>query len=185
MEEPMSRKEDNRPGISIYLPIFARIILFLPGISIGVPVLVSISTGAPLSAIMALAGSAFLIEYGAVVPGIALGIGFYPTILIISSVALAVILTSFELFDLLARKFGRVEHFLERVENGRITGFINHYGIWGLVPGIMVVGFYVCPAVSWIFSWKRSYSVILMMTGYVVSAVAIYLITTGIINVLF
>jgi hypothetical protein len=57
--------------------------------------------------------------------------------------------------------------------------------MWGLLPGIFVGGFYICPAVSWIFSWKRSFSVILMMAGYVVSAVAVYIVTTGILTVVF
>ena len=167
------------------LTVFTRVLLFLPGLSIGVPILVSVMTKNSPSALLSLAGTAFLIEYGAVVFGIALGIGFVPTIVVISSVALAVILTSFELFDLLAGRFGRVEEFLLRVKKGRVTGFISHYGMWGLLPGIFVGGFYVCPAVSWIFSWKRAISVLLMMAGYVVSAVAVYLATTGILRVFF
>lgn len=181
----MDQEDYSGPKTRPFLPVFARIVLFLPGLSLGVPILVSFVTHSPPPEIVALAGTAFLIEYGAVVFGIARGIGFLPTIVVTSSVALAVILTSFELFDLLAERFGRVEQFLARVKRGRVTGFISHYGIWGLVPGIFVGGFYICPAVSWIFSWKRSFSVILMMTGYIVSAVAIYLATTGILKVLF
>jgi len=181
----MCQEEDSGRKMRSCLPAFARILLFLPGLSLGVPFLVSIVTENSLSAIISLAGTAFLIEYGAVVFGIARGIGFLPTIVVTSSVALAVILTSFELFDLLTGRFGRVEQFLERVKRGRVTGFISHYGMWGLLPGIFVGGFYICPAVSWIFSWKRSFSVTLMMAGYVVSAVAVYIVTTGILTVVF
>ena len=185
MEGAMSQKDDSTPESSTYLFVFARILLFLPGISLGVPIMVSLVCGIPPSAIVALVGSAFLIEYGAVIPGIALGIGFFPIIVVLSSVAFSVILTSLELFDLLARKFQKVGDFLERVERGRITGIISHYGIWGLVPGILVVGFYVCPAISWIFTWKRWHSVVLMMTGYLISAIAVYLLTTGVVAIVF
>lgn len=171
------------PEIRTYLPIIGRILLFLPGISLCVPIIVSIACGIPLPAILALAGSAFLIEYGAVITGIALNIGFFPLIIVISSVALSVMLTSLELFDLVARKFRKVGDFLERVERGRITGFISRYGILGLVPGIIVAGFYICPAVSWIFSWNRCHAIILMLAGYVCSATAVYLLATGIIAV--
>jgi hypothetical protein len=185
MNGNISQKNDDKPEMYSYLYLSGRIMLLLPGISLGIPILISIVCDIPCYAIMALVGSAFLIEYGAVIPGIALGIGFYPIIAVISSVALSVILTSFELLDLLAKKFQKIEDFLERVERGRITGFISQYGIWGLVPGIMLLGFYVCPAVSWIFTWKRCHSVILMMAGYVAAAIAVYLFTTGVIAVFF
>ncbi|HUU76216.1 MAG TPA: hypothetical protein VMW63_09025 [Methanoregulaceae archaeon] len=159
------------------------LLLYLPGLSIVFPVLVSMAADIPLSRTMVLVGSVFLIEYGSVVPGIALGIEIVPLFLIISSVALSVILTSLEIFYLLSTRSDPVCHFLERVRIGKFTGFISQYGVWGLVPGIIVVGFYICPAISWIFSWRRRTCVILMMGGYLAGALSIYLAATGIIRI--
>lgn len=185
MNSPLSEDREEKGDTCARLRFIARIFLFLPGISLGIPILVSFVYSIPLSVTLALVGSTFLIEYGAVIPGIALGIGYLPTIVIISAVALSVILTSLELFDTLEKESDRVKNFLEAIEKGRITGFVSKYGIWGLLPGIAVLGFYVCPGISWIFSWKRCYSVVLMLTGFVLSAILFYSFSAGIISVLF
>jgi hypothetical protein len=101
-------------------------------------------------------------------------------------VALGITLFLFDIFDTLGRHSGRVATFLTRSEEKvKQSRFISNYGIYGLVPCILTLGFYVCPPVSWALSWRRDQSVILIMGGFIAISAILIVVTLGLFSVIF
>ncbi len=154
------------------------------GISIFlIPFGITAISGISPAVTLALIGSTLLIEYGAVLPGLALEVPPGLLIIVMISVASGVILVSFELFDYLSSRSARVEIFLERVQMSRAGSLIHRYGIWGLIPGIVIAGFYVCPALAWIFGWDRRIAVAMMTGAFILSSVVLLLLSLGIMTI--
>ncbi len=143
------------------------------------PLSLSLLLGVPTTSALVLIGAAFVIEYGAIAPALALGQGLLFSLAVISLVCLGVLLTSYEIFDLLFIRSEKVRSFLARVEGIRITRGLRRYGILALVPGMAVAGFYVCPAAAWIIGWRKGEAIVVMFVGFLASASIVALITLG------
>ncbi len=133
---------------------------------------------------LALIGSTLLIEYGAVLPGLVLEVPPVILIIVVASVASGVIFVSLELFDYFSARSEKVRRFLERVKGSRAGNVIHRYGIWGLIPGIIIAGFYVCPALAWIFAWERRIAVAIMMGAFILSSVVVLLLSLGVMTII-
>lgn len=147
------------------------------------PLSLSSLLGMPVQSTLALVAAALVIEYGAIAPAIGLGLDLPFTLAVISLVCLGVLFTSFELFDLLSISSGKIRAFLARVEGNRITRGFRRYGILALVPGMAIVGFYVCPAAAWIIGWRRGEAIVVMYAGFLASSLAVALLTMGLLPV--
>lgn len=134
----------------------------------------------PIASVLALISGTFVIEYGAAAVGIGLGLPPHYILFVITCVALGVTLTLFDIFDLLGTHSKKVSLFLKTSEEraGRSL-FLKKYGIYGLVPCVITLGFYVCPPVSWVLGWPRARSVLLIMAGYIIISVVTILATIG------
>ena len=134
---------------------------------------------------LALISSTLVIEYGAAPVGIALGLPPAFVLFVIVIVALGVILLLFALFEILGERSERIARFLKNART-RVTAspFLTRYGIYGIVPGVILLGIYVCPPVSWVLGWRRDHAIILMMAGYVAVSLFTILISTGIIHLI-
>jgi uncharacterized membrane protein len=127
--------------------------------------------------------STLVIEYGAAPVGIGLNLPPLFVLGTLSSVALGVTLFLFDLIDTLGEHSARVRGFLARsAERGRRSAVLTKYGIYGLVPCVMVLGFWVCPPVASVLGWKRATSIVLIMAGYLIASVATLALTLGILN---
>jgi hypothetical protein len=160
----------------------AKIIL----LAVVLPLLPVIIFNLSLPATLALMTSTFVIEYGAAPIGIGLGLHPMYVLFILTCIAIGVNLFLFDIFDALGEHSGHVAKFLEksskRVQQSR---FLSKYGIYGLVPCVMTLGFYVCPAVAWVFGWRRDISILLTMAGYVAISLVTVLLSLGIFDLLF
>ena len=126
-----------------------------------------------------------VIEYGAAPEGIALGLPPGFVLVVLCSVALGMILMMYCLFDTLAASSKRVGRFLARSQKrADQSSIIANYGIFGLVPCVMILGFYVCPAIAWVCGWRRDYAILLTMTGYLLVSIATILAASGVITIL-
>lgn len=136
----------------------------------------------PASALALITGT-FVIEYGAAAVGIGLGLPPLYILFVLTCVALGVLLTMFDIFDLLAQHSEKVSRFLTQSEEraGRSV-FLKRYGIYGLVPCVMTLGLYACPPVSWVLGWPRLRSIALIMTGYISISMVTILATIGFFN---
>ena len=131
---------------------------------------------------LALIGSTLLIEYGAVLPGLVLEVPPVLLIAVMTSIASGVILASLELFDYFSARSEKLRRFLERIQGSRAGKVIHRYGIWGLIPGIIIAGFYVCPALAWIFAWERRIAVAMMIGSFILSCVLVLLLSLGVLT---
>ena len=137
-------------------------------------------------ATLALITSTLIIEYGAAPIGIGLGLHPAFVLLVLSFVALGITLFLFDIFDTLGRHSERVARFLERSEKkAKQFTYLSMYGIYGLVPCVLTLGLYVCPPLSWALAWRRDYSIILTMGGFIGISVIIILITLGLFSIIF
>ena len=140
----------------------------------------------PLPPTLALITSTLVIEYGAAPIGIGLGLNPVFVVYVLVCVALGVTLVLFDIFDILGEHSERVSRFLKKSsERAKQSSFLTKYGIYGLVPGVMTLGFYVCPPVSWVLGWPRNRSILLIMAGYIVISIVTILATMGIFSLIF
>jgi hypothetical protein len=134
----------------------------------------------PLPSVLAFIASTFVIEYGAAAVGVGVGLPPLYILFALTCVALGVILTLFDIFDLLGRHSERVLRFLAgSSERAGRSVFLKKYGIYGLIPCVITLGFYACPPVSWVMGWPRQKSILLIMGGYIGISVVTILVTTG------
>lgn len=160
----------------------ARIIL----LAIVLPLIPVFIFSISLPATLALMTSTFVIEYGAAPIGIGLGLHPLYVLFVLVCIAIGVILFLFDIFDALGEHFERVAKFLEKSgERAKQSKILSKYGIYGLVPCVMILGFYVCPPVAWVFGWRRDFSILLTMAGYIAISFVTVLLSLGIFYLLF
>ena len=130
--------------------------------------------------------STLVIEYGAAPVGIGLGLPPLFVLYVLVCVASGVILVLFDIFEIMGEHSERVSQFLKKSsERAKQSPFLTKYGIYGLVPGIVTLGFYVCPAISWALGWHRDRSIVLIMAGYISISIVTILATMGIFRLIF
>ena len=140
----------------------------------------------PLPSTAALITSTLVIEYAAAPIGIGLGLHPVFVLFVLTCVALGITLFLFDLFDTLGRHSERVARFLSRSEEkAKKSTLLSRYGIYGLVPCVLTLGFYVCPTVSWVLAWRRDYAIILIMGGFIAISGILILGTLGLFSVIF
>lgn len=164
------------------IPALAQLLLFV----IILPLILTYLAGLSPAAAMAFIGSTLIVEYGAAPVGI--GLGFPPAFVlaILVSVALGVTLFLFSIIAFFHDQPGRIRSFLLRAEErGKRSDLFARYGVAGLIPCVMVLGFYVCPPVSALFGWRRDASILMIMTGYIIAATATIFLTLGIVSLVF
>lgn len=145
-----------------------------------VPSLLALLPGIRSDHLLALIGSTLLIESGAPVAGVALGLPPGVVLILVCSVALGVVLLIFTLLDTLDADSPRVSNLLERVRQRYIRSkTLQTYGIYGLVPGMVILGFMICPPIAWLVGWNRRQAVLLMMLGFIIAATGTLAAATG------
>ncbi|MEN6443450.1 MAG: small multi-drug export protein [Methanoregula sp.] len=155
------------------------------GLVLVLPLALAMVLALPVTPTLALIAMTLVIEYAAAPGGIALGLPPYFVLGVLCSVALGITLTLYGLFDTLATRSERIGNFLARSQKkANESSILAKYGIFGLVPCVLILGFYVCPAVAWVCGWRRDYAILLTMAGYILASVAIILVTAGVISIL-
>jgi hypothetical protein len=135
---------------------------------------------------IALITTTLIIEYGAAPIGIGLGLDPVFVLFVLTCVALGITLFLFDLFDTLGRHSERAARFLLRSEEKvKQSKLISKYGMYGLVPCVLTLGFYVCPPVSWALAWRRDYCLLLIMGGFIAISGILILFTLGLFSVIF
>jgi len=155
-------------------------------IAIILPVIPAMIFNLSLPATLTLITTTFVIEYGAAPIGIGLGLHPLFVLYVLSCIAFGVTLFLFDIFDTLDEHSERIAKFLERSgERAKKSGVLSTYGMYGLVPCVMTLGFYVCPPIIWIFGWRRDLSILMTMAGYFSISVVTILVSLGIFDLWF
>lgn len=153
---------------------------FLAVFVFAIPISLSAMLNIPIHKTLSLIVSTFALEYLAVPVGIGLGLSPVFVLIVVTSVALSVVLLLFTIFEIIGEKSKRVSNFLSKsrakADNSKLT---QKYGIYGLVPGVIILGFYVCPAVAWVLGWRKDYATILIILGFVFISTIIMFTTIG------
>ncbi|MFA5347401.1 MAG: hypothetical protein WC294_04645 [Methanoregula sp.] len=150
------------------------------------PLIPAVLFGISLSSSLALISSTLVIEYGAAALGIGLGLPPVYILYVLVCVASGVTLTVFDVFDRAREYSPRVSRFLEKSEEqAHRSTILAKYGIFGLIPCVLTLGFYVCPAVSMVMGWRRDLSILLIMGGYISISIVTLLATMGIFRLVF
>ena len=128
------------------------------------PFVIGSAFALPPGNVLAVISGTILLEYAAVIVGTALSIDDALIFCIVSLVAAGIIFFQLSLFDDIGKSSPRVAGFLEytRRKYGS-SSVVKKYGVLALVPGMLVVGFYVCPAVTWLLGWNRRTAFIVMI----------------------
>lgn len=150
-------------------------------VAIVLPLLPVLAFRESLAPTLALMTSTFVIEYGAAPIGIGMGLHPVVVLFVLTCIAAGVTLLLFDIFDMMGEHSERVARFLKHAEErARQSKILSKYGIYGLVPCVMTLGFYACPPVAWVFGWNRGRSVLMIMTGYIAISVVTVLVSLGI-----
>src|SRR5665647_592533 len=149
-------------------------------LAVVLPIAPALVFNIPVPSVLALIASTFVIEYGAAAVGVGMGLPPLYVLFALTCIALGVTLTLFDIFDLLGRNSERVSGFLVKSsERAGRSVFLKKYGIYGLVPCVITLGFYVCPPVSWVMGWQKNRSILLIMVGYIGISLVTILATIG------
>jgi hypothetical protein len=172
-------------GVTHYFEHLAGAIMKLLLIAIALPILPAIVFNEPYTPVLALVTSTFVIEYGAAPIGIGMGLNPFFVLFTLICIAVGVTLFLFDIFDMMGEHSERVARFLDSAgTRAKKSKILSKYGIYGLVPCVMTLGFYACPPIVWVFGWRRDLSILMIMTGYISVSVVTVLISTGIFNLL-
>ncbi|OPX62589.1 MULTISPECIES: small multi-drug export protein [unclassified Methanoregula] len=175
--------EDTAPGQPSRTS--AGILIGCAAVTLALPVPAAIVTGRSVPVTLALVGSAFVIEYGAAPVGILGGLDPLFVLFALSCIALGITLLLFGLCGTLEERWPRFARFLERTR-AKVQGstILAKYGVYGLVPLVMILGFWVCAPAACISGWRRDLATVLIMTGYIIACIVTILATQGAIGIL-
>lgn len=130
------------------------------------PAALSLLFDTSATAMYGLAATAFAIEYGAAAAGIALGMHPAAVFVVVNAVSLGVVLGCYACLDALAERSPRLESFARSMaEKCCRSRWTSVYGPLALVPGMLVLGFYVCAPAAWCLGWTRRRAIAAMIAG--------------------
>jgi uncharacterized membrane protein len=122
-------------------------------------------------------------------PPVGIGLGLHPLLLlaIMTSVAAGVIIGIFRVCDLFSGRSERVTRWIGKVRGtlDRYPGWCT-YGEFMLIPIMWIpgLGLYGTPVVAWILHWRKSRSILLMLTGWLIACLAVLLTAQGILSLI-
>lgn len=149
-------------------------------IAVVAPLLTGFFFMVPPGPVLALVSGTLILEYGAVFIGTALSMDDAIIFIIVTLVATGIIFFQLSVFDHVGQRSPRVARFLERIRGKYgASPIIKKYGVFALVPGILVVGFYVCPAVAWLLGWERKIAFTVMMGTFCASSALLLPVSEG------
>lgn len=173
-------------SICIYRII--RAVWFILLFMVVVPLLIGLVAGIPFSSIMALIIATLALQAAAGVVG--LGFSIHPLLVLVlmTSIALAIIMGILEVCDLFAEQSTRIQGWIQRIDTKtKDITYLRTYGALMLIPIIWIPGIalYGTPLVAWIFRWKRGISIFCMITGWMIATGLVMGTTLGLVNLFF
>ncbi|RJS72400.1 MAG: hypothetical protein CW694_02805, partial [Candidatus Syntrophoarchaeum sp. WYZ-LMO15] len=173
----------NYTKIKTWIAELSKMFIFWIILAFAIPISISVVLDIPIPKTLSLIASTFTLEYFAVPIGISLGLDPMFVLITVTFVALSVVLLMFKIFDIVGRESKRVSNFLSKSrERGQKSKIIQKYGVYGLVPAVSFLGFYVCPAIAWTLGWRRDYAVIMIIIGFVFISTIMLLASIGILG---
>lgn len=167
-------------GTKTWILVLVKIFIFWGILVFTIPISLSAVLNIPIPKTLSLIALTFALGYFAVPAGIGLGLDPAFVLIVVTSVALSVVLLMFNIFDIMGEKSKIVSNFLSKSRKiGQNSKLIRKYGIYGLVPGVVFFGFYICPAIAWVLGWRKDHAIILIIIGFLSISTIMLLATIG------
>lgn len=146
------------------------------------PLLFATIFGVSPSRTMELVGSTFVLEYLAILLGVALKLPPAFVFLTVVSVGIGEFILMLGVFRLIGEKSKKVVNFLLKLKGSARR--LEKYGIYGLIPGAILLGMDGCAATAWVFGWDIRRSALLSGAGFVIIAIILQFSIIGILKVI-
>ena len=156
--------------------------------AIVIPLSVGLSFGVSPGAMLSLVTSVILFQALAAMVGLGLNIPPVFVLAAMTSVAITVILTVFEICDAFAHRSTRVQGWIAKMKVvSEKSDTFNKYGELALLPIIWIpgIGLYGCALIAWIFQWRGVKAIGPMLTGWVIASLIVMLASLGLISIMF
>jgi hypothetical protein len=173
---------DRVRRMTVPLPFHYRELIPVVG-SLSYPFLLVLLGIIPFQQVLTLIGATLVVEYGAVAAGTTLGISPLLNLSVVSSVAFCVFMLSFLILDHLGEHSERIGTYIARFQEKHLSSkSFQKYGIFALLPAIIIAGFYVCPTIAWLAGWNRRGAIGLMLGGYILAAAVSLFLTQNLLG---
>ena len=167
---------------------FLRAILFFVVIAMAIPFILGFLFGTPLGSVVALITSTFVLQAGAPVLGVALGLSDPAILVTMVCFALGMVLAVFEICDSLSATSQKVQRWLEKVEKaGAKYPQLQKYGVIScfFIAWIPPFGIYGAPVFAWIMNWKRWHAILIIVSSFTTASVFVLFFASKIPQILF
>ena len=153
-----------------------------------VPLILGSAFGVSPAAIFALIGSILLLQAAAAGVGLSLGLHPVVVLLLLTSVAAAVLIGILEICDLFAERSRMIQRLLSKIDakSGSID-YLKRYGALMLIPVIWIPGIalYGTPVVAWALQYPRGISLLCMLAGWVIAIIVVMAAAMGLVRLAF
>jgi len=146
------------------------------------PLVMAIIFGVSASRTMGLVGATFVLEYLAIPLGVGLKLPPVYVFLTVVSTGVGIFTLVLGIFQLLGGRSQRVVNFLLKLRSK--GAWVQRRGVYGLVLGATVLGFYGCAAATWVFGWDERYALLLFSTGFILISAILLFSSMGILRVI-
>jgi hypothetical protein len=135
-----------------------------------------------LSQAMGLVGSTFALECFAIPLGIGLKLPPVYVFLTVVSTGIGILTLVLGIFQLLGQRSQRVVNFLLKLR-GRARR-LQKYGVYGLIPGAVLLSVYGCAAIVWTLGWDVRRSIFFTSIGFVLVSTILLFLSMGVLKVI-
>ena len=147
------------------------------------PLTIADVTGTPLLHMISFIGAILIFQPFAASVGLILGIAPWAIFTTMVSVGIGAVIGILALCDIFARRSHRLNRMIQKVHERtrQSTGF-RKYGILMFIPFIWVpgLGLYGCTLIAWLFEWRRSYHIAVLVSAWIVAVAIVITASMGI-----
>ena len=157
----------------IILKKLSKAIIFFVIIALAIPLIVGSVTGTSIASLLTLITSTFVLQAGAPLLGVGLGISNPVIIITMFCFALGMVLAVFEICDSLSETSERVQKWLEKMEKASAKyPQLQKYGVIScfFIAWIPPFGIYGAPVFAWLMNWKRWHAIPIIVASFTVAS---------------
>jgi predicted Na+-dependent transporter len=166
----------------------SRAIIYFVVIAVAIPLILGFLSGIPAGFTLSLITSSFIVQAGAVLVGVGLGIPNPVIIITMACFALGMVLAVFEICDSLSSTSLKVQRWLEKVEKASAKyPQLKKYGVIScfFITWIPPFGIYGSPIFAWMMNFKRLYATIVMVASFCVCSLFVLFFASKIPQIFF
>jgi uncharacterized membrane protein len=148
------------------------------------PLTIADVTGIPLLHMISFIGAILVFQPFAASVGLVLGIVPWAIFAVMISVGIGAVIGILALCDIFARRSHRLNRMIQKVHERtrQSTGF-RKYGMLMFFPFIWVpgLGLYGCTLIAWLFEWRRTYYITVLVSAWIVAVAIVLIASLGIV----